>query len=66
MKFESKYSVFLEISESDVKAEDVKDEYMEIDLPKEEYKEAKVEDILPKEEYKEPEAPKDVKPIVLP
>ena len=56
----------MEISETDVKAEDVKDEYMEIDLPKEEYKEPKIEDVLPKEEYKEPEAPKDVKPIVLP
>ena len=56
----------MEISESDVKAEDVKEEYMEIDLPKEVYKEPKVEDILPEEEYKEPVGPKDVKPIVLP
>ena len=56
----------MEISESDVKAEDVKEEYMEIDLPKEVYKEPRVQDILPEEEYKEPVGPKDVKPIVLP
>ena len=39
---------------------------MEIDLLNEEYQAPKIENFLPKEEYKEPEAPKDVKPIVLP